>query len=231
MADPILQLSRVGVFYRRKKGMFHSELFWALHDVSFNLYAGETLGVIGRNGAGKSTLLQLLAGILEPDRGDKIAKPLRISLLSLQAGFLGHLNGWQNAVLSCMLLGLKRDEIEACKEEILAFSELGDFIYQPVRSYSTGMRARLGFSVAFQIQPDVLLLDEVLGVGDEAFREKSSTAMRNRIRSDATIVLVSHNAPTIERLCDRVVWIDDGRSVMEGKPDEVLSAYNDGRAR
>jgi lipopolysaccharide transport system ATP-binding protein len=223
--SPVLSLRNVAVSYRRRAGVLQWSKYWALKDVSFDVYHGETLGVIGRNGAGKSTLLRVLAGIIAPDRGEIRVNGCRVSLLSLQVGFIPHLTGRQNAILSGMLLGLHRREIERRMDEIVAFSELDEFIDEPVRAYSVGMRARLGFSVAFQADPDVLLVDEVLGVGDVAFRKKSSEAMRERIRSNKTVVLVSHGLQTIEDLCDRVIWIDSGKSREEGWVKRILELY------
>ncbi|NMQ18934.1 ABC transporter ATP-binding protein [Candidatus Competibacter phosphatis] len=214
-----------GLFYWRRTGYLHKERFWALRDVSFDLHHGESLGVIGRNGAGKSTLLQLLAGILRPDQGTLINHGVRATLLSLQIGFVPYLSGRQNAILSGMLLGLAKQEVEEKMADIRAFSELGDFFDQPINAYSSGMKARLGFSVAFQLNPDVLLIDEVLGVGDAEFKAKSSQIMREKIRSDKTIVLVSHSPGTIRQLCDRAVWIDNGATRAEGETTEVLDRY------
>ncbi len=220
-----LTLKNVGAFYWRRTGYLHKERFWALRDVSFDLHHGESLGVIGRNGAGKSTLLQLLAGILRPDQGTLIYHGVRATLLSLQIGFVPYLSGRQNAILSGMLLGLAKQEVEEKMADIRAFSELGDFFDQPINAYSSGMKARLGFSVAFQLNPDVLLIDEVLGVGDAEFKAKSSQIMREKIRSDKTIVLVSHSPGTIRQLCDRAVWIDNGATRAEGETTEVLDRY------
>ncbi len=209
----IIELKNVGVRYRRKAGFMRSSAFWALHDVSFELKHGETLGVIGRNGAGKSTLLRLLAGILAPDSGEVVRQTERVSLLALQAGFIPSLTGRQNAVLSGILLGLTRREVEERMDEMVRFAELEQFIDEPVRTYSSGMRARLGFTVAFQADPDVLLVDEVLGTGDASFRAKSSTAMRQKIASDKTVVIVTHYPETVLDLCDRVVWVEKGVTV------------------
>ncbi|HEB78489.1 MAG TPA: ABC transporter ATP-binding protein [Methylothermaceae bacterium] len=190
------------------------------------LKAGESLGVIGRNGAGKSTLLQLLAGILAPDQGRLINHGVRVSLLALQLGFLPHLSGRDNVFLSGMLLGLRRREIARRFDWIVEFSELGGRIDDPVHTYSAGMSARLGFSIAFQASPDVLLIDEVLGVGDAPFRHKSATALRERILArDHSVVLVSHDAQTIRQLCDRAVWLVKGETRAIGPVDEVLERY------
>lgn len=223
----ILSLDHVGLYYSRRQGFLKRSRFWALQDISFDLYAGETLGVIGKNGVGKSTLLRVLAGIIAPDTGKVVVHHpgLRISLISLGAGFIPFLSGRDNALLNGMMLGATRKEIRARMDDIMAFSELGDFFDEPVNTYSTGMRARLGFSVAFHVEPDVILLDEVLGVGDEAFRKKSTAAMKQRIKSDKTVVLVSHSVPQLKDLCDRIVWIEDGISKLEGSAPEVLDAY------
>ena len=222
-----MALENVGVCYRRKHiGITNRATeFWALQDVSLSVYPGETLGVIGRNGAGKTTLLRLMSGILHPDRGNMTTADCKISLLSLQVGFAPHLSGRKNIVLSGLLLGMSRKEIEAKMAAIVAFAELEEFIDEPVNIYSSGMRARLGFSTAFQIEPDILLIDEVLGVGDEEFVKKSSTAMRERIKSNKTVILVTHNQQSIRELCDRAVLIEKGRSVLESDPESVLSAY------
>ncbi len=223
---PILSLHQVGVFYRRHRGIF-GEPFWALKEVSFKLHAGETLGIIGRNGAGKSTLLRLLAGIIKPDRGEvQRSGGYRTSLLSLNLGFIPYLNGRENAMLGGMLLGLRRHEIAARLEQIKAFSELEDFFERPINTYSSGMLARLGFSVAFQADPDILLIDEVLGVGDAQFNQKSTLAMQEKIKAGKTVVFVSHNGQIIHEICDRVVWIENGVTQAEGSPHEVLSAYH-----
>jgi len=223
----MISLRNVGVYYRRKRNPIRggSDIFWALKDVSLDLYSGEALGVIGRNGAGKTTLLKLLAGLIRPDRGTVINNGCQASLLSLQVGFLPHLSGRENAILSGLLLGLKRKEIETKMDEIISFAELEEFIDQPINTYSTGMKARLGFSVAFQMDPDILLIDETLGVGDADFNKKSSAVMQEKIRSDKTVVLVSHSASMIRQLCDRAVWIESGITRVEGDTKTVLDSY------
>ncbi|MEA1052535.1 ABC transporter ATP-binding protein [Lamprobacter modestohalophilus] len=226
-SDTVVSLQNIGVAFNRQRRLFAKpHLLWVLKDVSFDLYRGETLGVIGRNAAGKSTLLRLLAGIIKQDRGQLINGGYSAALLSLQAGFVPYLTGRQNAILSGILLGLRRREVEERMPRIIAFSELGDFFDEPLGTYSTGMRARLGFSVAFQVDPDLLLIDETLGVGDEAFNRKSTRAMHDRIRSDRTVVLVSHSAGTIRSLCDRAIWIDQGVVRMQGDAREVSDAYH-----
>lgn len=222
-----MRISNVSASYWKRSGFLRKDKFWALKNVSFEINHGETLGIIGRNGVGKSTLLRLLAGIIEPDSGEiELFGCNEASLLSLQVGFIGHLNGRENAILSGMLLGMSRQYIEEQLVEIIEFSELDDFIEQPVNTYSSGMKARLGFSVSFLANPDILLLDEVLGVGDASFCEKSENAMKERIKSNKTIVLVSHNTNMIKNLCDRVVWIEQGMTKKEGNAEDVVREYS-----
>ncbi len=228
--NKILQLDNVGIYYRRKGGFLGlgGDAFWALKDISLSIYQGETLGIIGRNGAGKSTLLQLLAGILQPDKGTiKKLMDYRTSLLALQLGFIPYLSGRENAILSGMLMGMSRKEVEQKLPHIIEFSELGDFIDQPVITYSSGMGARLGFSVAYYADPDVLLVDEVLGVGDAEFSVKSSAAMYEKMQSNKTVIFVSHQTQLVQQICTRLVWIEDGCTILEGDPNTVLTAYMD----
>jgi lipopolysaccharide transport system ATP-binding protein len=223
--EKIIELQNIGVCYTRRRGFMRSNSFWALHDVSFDLRHGETLGVIGHNGAGKSTLLRVLAGILAPDKGQVIRGSERISLLSLQLGFAPYLSGRQNAILSGILLGRSRREMEERMDEITHFAGLEEFIDEPVRAYSSGMRARLGFTIAFQADPDVLLVDELLGVGDADFKAKSTAAMREKIASDKTVVIVTHSIDTVMELCDRVVWVHHGVTAEVGEPAMVVRSY------
>jgi lipopolysaccharide transport system ATP-binding protein len=225
MSDPIIQLEHVGVAFNAQLRV-GSPRFWALEDVSLSLASGDRLGVVGRNGSGKSTLLRTIAGIITPDRGRLTRAPVSCQLLSLTLGFVQHLSGRDNAVLSGLMLGLRRREIVQRLPAILEFSELGDFFDQPISSYSTGMLMRLGFSVAIQIEPDVLLIDEVLAVGDAEFQQKSGAALRERINSGTTVVFVSHGDAQIQRVCDRALWIEHGRSMLEGEVDDVLAAYH-----
>lgn len=225
-ARVILEAHNVGISYRQRTGVLQYNKFWALNDVSFSLRAGETLGVIGANGAGKSTLLRMIAGIIDPDRGQLWRHPnMTASLLALNVGFKPELSGRENVVISGLLLGMRLKQVKAKLEEIREFSELGDFFERPVGTYSTGMRARLGFAVAINADPDILLIDEVLGVGDQAFKLKSHEAMKQKIHSDKTVVLVSHSMDAIRELCDRVLWVHQGRNITCGKPDEVIDSY------
>lgn len=223
--ETLISLQEVGVSYPIKRGFLKWSKHTPLENISFDLYRGETIGIIGRNGAGKSTLLRMIAGIVEPDWGRIVNHGARVSLLSLGVGFMPHLNGRQNAILSGILLGLTRSQIEQRIDAIIDFSGLGQFIEQPLRTYSTGMRARLGFSVAIQVDPDVLLVDEVLGVGDQEFRTKSAEEMKKLIRSDKSVVLVSHNTRTLSELCDRLAWIENGILKDLGPTETVLERY------
>jgi lipopolysaccharide transport system ATP-binding protein len=224
--EKVIELDGVAVGYKVKNSPFNRDTYWALKDVSFDLIRGEVLGVVGRNGAGKSTLMKLLAGIIEPNRGQiRKVQRLDVLLLSIQVGFMPHLSGRENIIVSGLLLGMRRREVERAMDEIIEFSGLEQHIDRPVYMYSTGMKARLGFAVAQQVKPDVLLIDEVIGVGDEDFRKKSLQAVLNRVDSQQTIVLVSHNPVVIESYCDRVVWIEDGITRRVGATEEILAEY------
>ncbi|WP_136246802.1 ABC transporter ATP-binding protein [Halomonas borealis] len=207
-SDVIISLQDVGVRYKRRGGLFRKpEYFQALESISFDIHRGETLGILGRNGAGKSTLLRVVAGIIQPDSGGVINHGVTVSLLALQAGFDAELPGTDNAILSGMLMGYTRKQVEARLDDIAEFSELGDFMYEPVKTYSSGMKARLGFSVAMYMTPDVLLLDEVLSVGDKEFKKKAETEMMKKLHSDQTVLLVSHSEQQIKRVCERSVFL------------------------
>ncbi len=225
MSSPLIELTDVGVCYRARNLFKGRREHWALNKVSLTLNKGDTLGVIGRNGTGKSTLLKVLADIIEPDRGEVNRQACRSTLLSLRVGFLNHLNAKENVIMAGMLLGLSRKDIESRLESILDFAELNEFVNVPIGTYSTGMVARLGFSIAMQIDPDVLLIDEMLSVGDASFREKSAKALRERMQSEKTVVLVAHNEQVIRELCNHVVWIENGISKAAGPADEVLEQY------
>lgn len=225
---PLIEVRNVGVSYWLKSGLFSRKAHWPLKDVSFDLYEGDSLGIIGRNGVGKSTLLALLAGVMSPDCGTITNYGATTSLLSLNLGFVNYLSGRENAILGGMFLGMRKKEIEAKLDDIIDFSELDEFFDKPISTYSSGMRARLAFAVAFQISPNILLIDEVTGVGDISFREKSMRLMRERIQSHKnTIVFVSHTPQEVEKLCNRAVWLEDGVARMQGDTRSVLDAYED----
>ena len=222
----VIELREAGVWYKKKVSLFRTEKSWGLRNVSLQVKRGETLGVIGGNGAGKSTLLKLLSGILDPDEGKVLRKVRNISLLTLGLGFLPNLSGRDNAVLSGILLGKTKDEMRNLLDDIIDFSEIGDAINDPVRAYSSGMRARLSFATALKADSDMILVDELLGVGDRQFRKKSTQAMKEQISSEKTVVIVSHNEELISEVCDRLIWIDAGTIKAQGSVEEVRKQYH-----
>lgn len=201
------------------------ERFEALRDINFEVYEGEKFGIIGRNGAGKSTTLGLVAGVLKPDRGTVVVRGRISPLLSLGAGFHPELTGRENIVLNGVLLGLTRREVWKKMDEIIEFSELGEFIDRPIRVYSSGMMARLGFSVVAHLDPEILLIDEVLGVGDIRFQRKCFNKMMGFRDSGVTMVLVTHAVASVINICDRAMWIEDHVVRMVGDPLEVVECY------
>lgn len=202
-----------------------AQVHWALRDVSLEVARGEILGVIGRNGAGKTTLLQTLAGVFLPDEGRLVRRGEIACLLSLGAGFNGNLSGRENVYLNGAVLGVSRGRIAEKLDEVIAFSDLGTFIDAPVRTYSAGMRARLGFSVALLVDPEVVILDEILRVGDAAFREKAGSILDRFRAGGKSIVIASHSMDVVRRHCDRVLWLDRGRIRAVGMATEVTAAY------
>lgn len=225
---PLVTMSALGCTFFVRKGRVGVRENKALVDINLTINKGETLGLIGANGAGKSTLLQVIARILTPSSGSiEYAGNPSISLLTLMLGFSPQLSGRDNAILSALLLGYTRAETNARLERIIDFAELGDFINEPLQTYSTGMQARLGFAVAMEMSPDILLIDEVFAVGDEYFQKKSSNALMEKMRSGQTTVFVSHSAASMKELCTRVAWIDKGRTVLVGEPGPVLDAYHE----
>lgn len=227
MSEIIISVKNIRVAYRQRQSFFRHKYYEALKDVSFDVRKGETLGVIGRNGAGKSTLLKVLSGIYMPDSGVIENKAKKTSLLTLQAGFDADLCGRDNARLSGMLMGYSKGFVESKLDDIEQYSELGDFYYSPMKTYSTGMKARLGFAVATYLTPEVLLIDEVLGVGDAKFKKKAAKTIEGMILSDQTVILVSHSAGSMSKLCDRIVWIENGVIKDEGDPDTILKKYHE----
>jgi lipopolysaccharide transport system ATP-binding protein len=226
--EVLLELKSVSYSYRARRANFEHGEHHVLDNVSLQVRRGQTLGVIGRNGAGKTTLLRLMAGILAPNRGQIVRAPgITCSLLSLGLGFQDQLTGRDNARLSALLQGATRDEAEACLESIQAFAELGPSFDEPVKTYSSGMRARLGFATALQTRVDVLLIDEVLAVGDRQFRAKATEAMREHLKGAQTVVLVSHSERQVERLCSVAAWIEDGRLHDFGRSADVTARYSE----
>lgn len=215
-------------FYARLRGTRPDEKtsrFYALDGVSFAIQSGEVVGLLGKNGSGKSTILKVLSGIYRADEGRVRTQGRISSLLELGAGFREELTGWENVRLNGAILGFSPAEIDARAPEIVEYSELGDFVYQPLRTYSSGMKVRLGFAIAQAIDPQILLIDEVLGVGDEQFKRKSLARIEAMVSSGCTIVIVSHNLVELERLCRRLVLVHRGRSIGEGPPKEIIERY------
>jgi ABC-type polysaccharide/polyol phosphate transport system ATPase subunit len=206
-------------------GKVHHEKFYALRNVSFQLEDGESLAIVGSNGAGKSTLLSLAAGLTFPDEGQVRVNGRIAALLELGSGFHPDLTGAENLVLNAALLGLSKRKTRELFDGIVEFSGIGQFIDDPLRTYSSGMVVRLAFSIAIQCDPDILLIDEVLAVGDAAFQEKSREALVAFRRAGKSMLFVSHAAHSVRQMCDRAVWIDHGAVMMDGRVNEVLDAY------
>ena len=214
-----------------KKGLKNKgtgKLFKAIKGVSFEVPKGQILGICGKNGSGKSTLLRAISGIFSPDAGSINLHGNSISLLSIGVGFQKQLTGYENIYLSGMLLGYTKDEIAKKIDSIIEFSELGDAINKPVRSYSSGMYSKLAFSITAILETDIILIDEVLSVGDVHFKEKSYNKMKELISDESrTVVIVSHSTNTICELCDKVIWLNDGLIKDEGDPKKIMSKYEE----
>lgn len=208
-----------------KRNKKEKEKIRVLNDISFNVYKGDKLGILGFNGAGKSTLLKILAGIYEPTYGKITINGKVAPLLELSAGFDKNYTGRNNIYLNGAFLSMEKKFLEEKFDEIVEFSELGDFINYPVKNYSSGMRAKLGFSIATMIEPDILIVDEILSVGDIKFRKKSSEKINELMAEGVTVLLVSHSINQIRKICDKCIWIDNGQIIMEGPSDEVCDAY------
>jgi len=212
-------------FLSGKKSSYYDE-FWALKDINLDIKKGESLGIIGENGSGKSTLLKLMAGILYPDQGQISVKGKIAALIEIGAGFHAELSGKENIYVNASILGFSKREIENNLEKIIAFSGLEKFIDNPIKTYSSGMYVRLGFAIAVHVNPDILLIDEILAVGDENFQKKCLQKIKNFKDQGKTIVLVSHDLLAVEKMCDRVVLLDNGLIKAEGKPVDVISTYH-----
>ena len=202
--------------------------FFALRDVSFRLEAGESMALVGRNGAGKSTLLSLVAGLARPDNGRIQVEGRVAALLELGSGFHPDLTGVENLRLNASLLGLSRRRTEEVSEAIAAFADIGDFLREPLRTYSTGMLMRLAFAIAVHVDPDILIIDEVLAVGDQAFQAKCFDRIRRFKAEGKTLLFVSHATQLVREICNRGLWLEYGRVVIDGSASEVLEAYGGG---
>ena len=237
MSNIALEVNHVSIDYRNlmhmsmhqsllQKGVKRAEVIRAVDDVSFSVEQGKILGIVGRNGSGKTTLLRSIAGIFRPDEGYIDTKGNRVSLMAIGIGFNPNNTGRENILKSGMLLGCKLDYVKAHMEEIIEFSELGDFIDRPVRTYSSGMYSKLSFAVTAILDTDIMLVDEVLSVGDEHFRQKSYKKMEELMLSNRTVLIVSHATDTLKKFCDQVLWINDGKFVKLGGTEEVLKDYD-----
>lgn len=237
MSEIALEVSHVSIDYKNlmhmslhqslmNKNIKKAETIRAVSDVSFSVGKGEILGIVGRNGSGKTTLLRSIAGIFRPDEGFIDTKGNRVSLMAIGIGFNGNNTGRENILKSGMLLGCKLSYVKAHMDEIIAFSELGEFIDRPVRTYSSGMYSKLSFAVTAILDTDIMLVDEVLSVGDEHFRKKSYQKMKELMMSNRTVLIVSHATDTLKKFCNRVFWIDNGKFMELGDTNEVLAHYD-----
>lgn len=217
-------------FSLKKKGLsgFQGNIFKAVKGISFEVKRGEIIGMCGKNGSGKSTTLRAIAGIFSPDKGSIDLHGNSISLLSIGVGFQKRLSGYENIFLSGMLLGFTKSQIEKKLDEIIEFSELGEAIYKPVRSYSSGMYSKLAFAITAILETDIMLIDEVLSVGDIKFKQKSYQKMKELINDEnRTVVIVSHSSKTLTELCDKVIWLHDGLIKEIGPSEEVVAHYEE----
>ena len=214
-------------FIRSVKKTLQHEEFWALRDISFRVNPGEVLGLVGTNGAGKSTLLKIIAGVLTPTKGAVRVLGKIAPMIELGAGFDAELTARENVFLNGAILGYQKRFLEEKYEEIVAFSELQSFMDVPVRNFSSGMVARLAFAIATLVDPQVLLVDEILSVGDAPFQQKSEAKMKSMISGGATVVFVSPDSESIRKICSKVLWIDHGRERMSGPVAEVMQAYEE----
>lgn len=219
--DKATTLKEKLVFWNRKK----AESRQVLNNINLTIKKGETVALIGTNGSGKSTLLKLMTKIIYPTKGELITHGKLTSLLELGAGFHPDFTGRENIYFNASIFGLTREEIENRVEDIIEFSELRDFIDSPIRTYSSGMYMRLAFSVAINVDADILLIDEILAVGDQHFQEKCFAKLEELKKSDKTIVIVTHSLDQVKKLCNRAIWLYEGEVYMDGKPDKVIEEY------
>ncbi len=239
-ASEVIRLEGVSKEFRRQKGRTLRELvaclmagqpfwepFYALHDVTLSVAEGETLGIIGRNGSGKSTILKIIAGVTAPTEGRVYVRGRVSPLIELGAGFHPDLTGRENIFMNASILGMSNAQVRERFQDIVSFAELWEFIDMPVKRYSSGMYVRLGFAVAVHCEPDILLVDEVLAVGDLAFQEKCLRKMKEFQERGVTIVLVSHSLEMVQEFCHRVIWLDEGRVRAEGPPEVVIPLYRE----
>ncbi len=212
-------------FFKPKKNKKKKEVFWALKDVSFSVKKGEVIGLIGSNGAGKSTLLKTVSGVLKPTKGKIIVNGVISPMIELGAGFDAELTARENIYLNGAILGYSKEFLDEKFDEIVEFSELKDFLDAPVRNFSSGMTAKLAFSIATIVNPEILIVDEILSVGDIKFQEKSKNKMLEMIKGGTTVLYVSHSLDSIRELCDRVIWLEHGEIVKMGDTEQICKEY------
>ena len=215
---------------RALQGKLQYKEFWALQDVNFSIEKGEVLGLVGANGAGKSTMLKVISGILKPTKGTVTVHGNIVPMLELGSGFDLELTGRENVFLNGAILGYSEDFLKEKYQEIVDFSELGEFIEMPLRNYSSGMITRLAFAIATVVKPDILIVDEILSVGDAAFQKKSKNRMMELMSGGTTVLLVSHSAQQITEMCSRAIWLEKGTMKMIGPAIDVCRAYEEGQA-
>lgn len=236
MAEPIItfkNVSKTYILYKNDQARFKALFFKpknpktnkALNDVSFEIYRGESVGIVGDNGAGKSTLLKMITGVAFPDCGDITVNGKVAALLELTAGFSMEMTGRENIYLKGYILGLEDEYIKKIEESIIEFAELGDYIDQPVRTYSSGMKMRLGFAINVNIEPDVLVVDEALAVGDASFKRKCKNKIKDIIEAGTTVLYVSHNASSVKEICPRSIFLKKGTIIFDGPTEETLKVY------
>lgn len=240
MGDPVVRVQDVGMMFNLsqekvdnlkeyvikllKRQLLFQE-FWALRDISFEVEKGDRLGIVGLNGAGKSTLLKIISGVMKPTEGNVDIHGRVVPLLELGAGFDHNYTGRENIYLNGAILGYSKEFIEEKFHEIVEFSEIGQFIDVPLKNYSSGMKARLGFSIATVVEPEILILDEVLSVGDAKFKQKSEERILQLFDKGITVLFVSHSTEQVQRLCNKAIWLEHGKIIMQGSADEVCTKY------
>ena len=236
MAEPIItfkNVSKTYILYKNDQARFKALFIKpknpktnkALNNVSFQINRGESVGIVGDNGAGKSTLLKMITGVAFPDEGEIIVNGKVAALLELTAGFSMEMTGRENIYLKGYILGLEDDYIKTIEENIIEFAELGDYIDQPVRTYSSGMKMRLGFAINVNIEPDVLVVDEALAVGDASFKKKCKNKIKEIIAAGTTVLYVSHSAASVKEICPRSIFLKKGTIIFDGPTEETLKVY------
>lgn len=221
----------VEFFSFKKKPKKKKDEFWALTDISFEMKKGEVVGLIGSNGAGKSTMLKIVSGVMKPTKGKVTVNGVISPMIELGAGFDQELTARENIFLNGAILGYSKKFLEEKFDEIVEFSELKDFLDVPVRNFSSGMTAKLAFSIATIVNPEILIVDEILSVGDIKFQEKSKQKMLEMIKGGTTVLYVSHSLPSIRELCDKVIWIEHGKMIKMGKTKEICDQYYDSQMK